>query len=90
MTGEGVTGEEVDRLLDVITLDRIEQSSQDTTFGKLSSLAIAERSPADCPGTKAETDSSRASRRGLNADCERRSGEHPGSQWSQHHGVLST
>ncbi|GEM_PF-4527835 len=90
MTGEGVTGEEVDRLLDVITLDRIEQSSQDTTFGKLSSLAIAERSPADCPDTKAGTDSSKASRRGLNADRERRSGEHPGSQRYQHPGVLST
>ena len=31
MTGEGGTVEEVDRLLDVITLDRIEQSSQDLT-----------------------------------------------------------
>ena len=37
MTGGGVTVEEVDRLLHVITLDRIEQSSQDTTLGKLSS-----------------------------------------------------
>ncbi len=83
MTEEGGTVEEVDRLLNVITLDRIEQSSQDTTSGKLSSLAIAERSPADCPGTKAGTDASRASRRGRNADRKRRSGEHPGSQRSQ-------
>ena len=90
MTGEGVTVEEVNRLLDVITLDRIEQSSQDTTSGKRSSLAIAERSPADCSDTKAGTDASRASRRGRNADLERRSGEHPGSRRYQHPGVLST
>ena len=51
MTGEGGTVEEVDRLLDVITLDRIEQSSQDLTSGKFSSLTIAELLPADCPVT---------------------------------------
>ena len=89
MTGGGVTVEEVDRLLHVITLDRIEQSSQHTTSGKLSSLAIAERSPADCSDTRRN-----GCKQGIATWSKRRSraalGRHPGSQRSQRPGVGST
>ena len=47
VTVEVVTAEEVERLLDVITPDRVERTTQDRSSGKLAPLSITSERPSD-------------------------------------------